>query len=477
MMNRRYVFMMFFLLTVSPVSSEFPPDFIWGVATAALQIEGAWLEDGKAPSVWDNLAHFPGFTADGSAPEIGPDSYHLYPEDIRIMKEYKITHYRLSLSWPRIIPQGKKGKPINQKAIQHYRKMLQMLLDNGITPYVTLYHWDLPIALAIRGKGIADDHFVENFLYYADTCFKEFGDLVQNWMTFNEIWCFALLNDFKKRDIGTKPYKIAHNSLLAHAHTVDLYRKKYNQNGKGKIGIVLNSSMMYPKGKSQSDKDAAERGMIYSLDWIADPIFKGDYPEIMRTRAGNRLPSFSEEEKKLLINSVDFVGLNHYFSELCEKSYYKEHYDYWSDRDVKTSNDPHWELTDSGWPIVPQGMHDILIYIHNHWTKGTNIPIWITESGMSLHEPSLNESTNDDKRIDYHNKYINATKQAIKDGANVKAYFVWSLLDNFEWWQGYSKRFGMVRVDYSVPPVRTPKKSLRWYSDYIKSVTKDTETE
>lgn len=468
----RYSFVLLFILTVSPASGQFPPDFIWGAATAAQQIEGGWIKDGRAPSIWDNLARIPGYVADGATPDVGPNSYDHYMEDVQILKDHGIKHYRLSISWPRIIPQGRNGTYVNQKGIAYYRNLIKALLDAGITPYVTLYHWDLPIELALRGHGIDSKYFVTDFLYFAETCFKEFGDLVKNWFTFNEIWCMAILNNFKKRDVGTKPYMIAHNSLRAHAYTVNLYRTKYNKDGKGKIGIVVNSSMMYPKNKDKkSDVEAAERGLDYSLGWITNPVFKGEYPEIMRKRTGNRLPEFTPEEKALLINSTDFIGINHYFSELCETDNHEKGTEYWSDRNVRTSNDPSWNYTHSKWPIVPQGLKHIILYIHNKWTKNTNISIWITENGMSADEQNITAAVNDKARIKYHKDYIEAMGEAIKEGANVKAYFVWSLLDNFEWWSGYSIRFGMVRVEYTEPPQRIPKISLRWYRDFIKKVT------
>eukprot|EP00826_Nyctotherus_ovalis_P054143 TRINITY_DN7079_c0_g4_i3.p1 TRINITY_DN7079_c0_g4~~TRINITY_DN7079_c0_g4_i3.p1 ORF type:complete len:272 (+),score=99.67 TRINITY_DN7079_c0_g4_i3:27-818(+) len=237
---------------------------------------------------------------------------------------------------------------------------------------------------------------------------------------------------------------------------------------------VLNSSMMYPKkNDSESDRKAAERGMIYSLDWIAHPVFTGDYPQIMKDRAKGRMPEFTEDEKKLLINSTDFLGINHYFSELCTEGHNTDPHEYWGDRNVDTSKDPKWKRTDSDWPIVPEGMHDLLMYMYNKWTKKANIPIWVTESGMSLKEESRDAGVNDEGRIDYHKQYIAAMGRAMKDGANVGAYFVWSLLDNFEWWSGYSKRFGMVRVEYTDPPQRFAKNSLRWYGEFIKNVTQN----
>ena len=270
-------------------------------------------------------------------------------------------------------------------------------------------------------SGNVDKHFVDNFIYYAEICFKEFGDLVKNWFTFNEVWCMSILNDFKERDKGAKPYKIAHNALLAHGYTVKLYREKYNTDKRGKIGIVFNSTMMYPKFYTLLDILAAERGMIYSLAWIADPIFKGDYPAEMKRRAGNRLPTFTKEEKVILKGSSDFFAINHYFSETCMPGPFIIGYDYWSDRNVITSYRFFWKRTHSGWPIVPYGLHDLIVYIHKRWTKNTLIPIWITENGIAVNESTVKESLNDIERINFHKDYIKAMEQAVNEHINVGA--------------------------------------------------------
>ena len=459
------------------VICKFPAGFKFGASTAAFQIEGAWLQDDKAPSIWDNLAHLPDYTADGSNADIAADSYNRYLEDIELLKNAGIKHYRISISWPRIIPKGHADAPINSKAVKRYREMLQAMLDAGITPYVTLYHWDLPILLTIQKYGIVDKYFVSDFTNYAKVCFEQFGDLVKNWFTFNEPWCMAvILNDFKKRDESAKPYLIAHNTLLAHAATVKLYREQFKSKQGGQIGIVLNADMSYPKDPSNPlDVEAAKRALDFSLGWFADPVFFGDYPEVMKKRVGDRLPKFTEAEKALLTGSNDFFALNHYTSSLTENDPVKREPTYWNDRGIITSHKPEWKKSDMGWPIVPEGIHDLIVEIYKRYLKdANNMPIMITENGMANKEPSEKEAKDDTPRIEYLDGYLKNVEKAIDvEKVNVSGYFVWSLLDNFEWREGLSKRFGIVRIEFTNKPVRIPKASYNWYAEFIKKNTVD----
>ena len=459
------------------VICKFPPGFKFGAATAAFQIEGAWLQDGKSPSIWDNVAHLPNYTADGRYADISADSYNRYLEDIELLKNAGIKHYRMSISWPRIVPKGSAGSPINDKAVKRYREMFQAMLDAGITPYVTLYHWDLPAVLTIDKYGIVDRYFVQDFTYYAKACFEQFGDLVKYWFTFNEPWCVStVVNDFKKRDEGTKPYLIAHNTLLAHAATVKMYREQFKSKQGGQIGIVLNPDMYYPKNPNNpSDVEAAKRATDFTLGWFADPVFYGDYPEVMKKRVGDRLPKFTEAEKALLKGSTDFFGLNHYMGFLTEDDPVKKNPSYWNDRGIITSSKPEWKKTDMGWPVVPEGIHDMIVEIHRRYLKDAgNMPIMITENGMANREPTEKESKNDTPRIEYMSEYLKNIEKAIDvEKINVTGYFTWTLIDNFEWREGFSKRFGIVRVEFNDIPVRIPKASYYWYAEFIK---KNTET-
>eukprot|EP00826_Nyctotherus_ovalis_P055424 TRINITY_DN7356_c0_g1_i8.p1 TRINITY_DN7356_c0_g1~~TRINITY_DN7356_c0_g1_i8.p1 ORF type:complete len:474 (+),score=121.06 TRINITY_DN7356_c0_g1_i8:45-1466(+) len=463
-----------FLLLLPFILASFPKDFKFGVSTAAFQIEGAWLDDDKGLSQWDNLAHLPNYTKDGRAPDIAADSYHLYPEDIRLMHNAGIKHYRMSISWPRIVPEGRKGSEINTKAIDVYRNMFIQLKNAGITPYVTLYHWDFPATLFLQGYYLADKYLVDNFLYYANASFFYFGDLVKNWYTFNEPWCMSVLNDFNERDSDLKPYNYTHNVLLAHAKTVELFRKEYNKDKKGSISIVINTDMYYPKNASnQTDKEAAERALDFQLGWFGDPIFLGHYPARMKQRLKNRLPEFTPEQAQLLKDSSDTFALNHYTSYLCTDPKTPAQKGYYRDRNVETSKHENWGITDMGWPIVPEGIHDLITHISQRYNlKEKKIPIMITENGMANKEPSEKEALNDQPRIDYLKSYLGQVEKAVDEGMNVQGYFLWSLLDNFEWREGFTKRFGIVRVEFTDTPTRTEKASYYWYADYIRSKTK-----
>lgn len=465
--------LIYFLSFFSLVLAKFPKDFMFGVSTAAIQIEGAWLDDGKGLSMWDNLAHLPNYTKDGRAPDVAADSYHLYAEDIELMRQAGIKHYRMSISWPRIVPEGRAGRAINMDAIKVYRNMFEQMKYAGITPHVTLYHWDFPATLFLQGYYLADLYLTENFLYYANASFHYFGDYVKDWFTFNEPWCMSVLNDFNIRDIDTKPYNYTHNVLLTHAATVKLYREHYQKKQSGKISIVLNSDMYYPKDENnEEDKKAAERGLDFQLGWFSDPIFKGDYPEDMKKRLGSRLPTFTEEQKLLLKGSSDYFALNHYSSYLSTKAKNQEGKGYWHDRDIDTSKKDEWNVTDMGWPIVPKGIHDLLVYIHKRYNFAeTKTPILITENGMANAEPTKKESINDLPRIHYLKTYLEQVEKAIDEGVNIQGYFLWSLLDNFEWREGFTKRFGIVRVEFDDFPKRTKKASYYWYADYIRSKT------
>lgn len=462
--------MQIFLLTCLVICSfcKFPPGFKFGAATSAFQIEGAWIDDDKAPSVADNMFHLPGTAKDGMAPDVGADSYHLYPQDIAYMKNSSISHYRLSISWPRIVPRGKANSVINMKAVNHYRKMLLDMKVAGITPYVTLFHGDLPVVLSLMGYGTVDPYFPENFLYYANISFFYFGDLVDHWFTFNEP-IYISLDSAKESEIGTKPYKIAHNVLLAHGLAVDCYRKHYQTTQKGKIGMVLDSGMYYPKDINKpQDQEAANRNFDFLMGWFAEPIFFGDYPARMRKKLGNRLPTFTPEQKKLVKGSADFFALNHYSSSLCEDGDCKKDGEFWCDLNVSQSARPEWKKTANGWSIVPEGLRHLLGYIYNKYTKNAKVPIYITENGMANKEDTWEQAKNDEPRIEFMKSYLENVELAIeKDKVDVAGYFAWSLIDNFEWGDGFTTRFGLIRVDVGDVPVRRAKKSLSWYADFI----------
>ena len=458
------------LAILSAVYAKFPREFEFGASTAALQIEGAILEDGKPMSVWDNYAHS-GMIWDNSTTDIVDDSYHLFHQDIALMKEYGLKNYRMSISWSRIIPYGILGSKINQKGIDHYRKQFTALLEAGITPYVTLFHNDMPINMVINGEGYTDVDFVDEFTHYAQTCFSHFGDLVKNWFTFNEPWCLAVLDTFEPQEEATKPYQVGHALLLAHAEAVKLYRTKFQAKQKGKIGWVLNSEMYLPKDPNNPEHvEATKRALAFQFDWFAEPLVTGDYPPVMRQILGDRLPKFTEEQKKKLIGAQDFFAMNHYFTFLAEpEKTSKVGSGFWQDRNIKTSYDESWKRTDTDWPIVPEGFHLLIMHAYEKFVKGTNLEMMITENGAALREENMTAALYDSVRVDYLHRYVSEIVRAIEKGVPITKYFVWSLLDNFEWGSGVSKRFGLIRVEYGDNPKRIAKGAMRWYSELIKS--------
>ncbi|KAL7590728.1 hypothetical protein Lser_V15G37326 [Lactuca serriola] len=473
---------------------SFPSGFVFGTASSAYQYEGAVKEDGRGPAIWDKFAHTFGKVTDFSNADVAVDQYHLYEGDIQLMKDMGMDAYRFSISWPRIFPNG--SGAINQAGIDHYNTLINSLLAHGIEPYVTLYHWDLPEALADRYNGWLDPRIINDFATYAETCFEKFGDRVKNWMTFNEPHTFTV----QGYDVGlqapgrcsillrllcragnsaTEPYIVAHNVLLSHAAAFDVYKRKYKAKQNGRIGVAFDVMWYVPGSNKTEDIDATQRAQDFQLGWFLDPIMFGDYPSSMRTRVGDRLPRFSKLQSYLLKGSIDFVGINHY------TTWYAWHNstsiigvllnDSLADsgsltlpwKDGKAMGD----RANSIWLyIVPEGLRSLLNYVKN---KYGNPLVIITENGMDdANSPfiSLKNALKDEKRVKYHNDYLTNLLAAIKeDGCNVKGYFAWSLLDNWEWAAGYSSRFGLYFVDYNDKLKRYAKDSAIWFKNFLTS--------
>ena len=454
---------------------KFKNDFVWGTSTSSYQIEGAAFEDGKGPSIWDAFVQIPGKTNQGEHAEISCDFYHHYREDIALMAKLGIKAFRFSFSWPRILPSGT-GK-INPKGIRFYSDMIDCLLEHGIEPYATLYHWDLPLELQMAHDGWLNPEITNSFAEYAEVCFKHFGNRVKNWITINEPWVVAILGYGQGvfapgRVSKTEPYLVAHNELLAHAKAVQIYREKYQAEQKGKIGISLNCDWREPLTDTPEDQQAAQRALLFFAGWFADPIWFGDYPEEMRSRIGHKLPQFTPEEKAILIGSSDFFGLNHYTTMFAanskdadpERSVYGNG-GISEDQEVDLSVDPAWKTTSMNWAIVPWGFSKLLEWIDQRYSHPEII---VTENGMSNIDQVIDGQVNDSPRIDFIRSYLEACHEAIENGVNVSGYFAWSLLDNFEWALGYQQQFGLVHVDMETL-TRTPKASAFWYSELIKN--------
>jgi beta-galactosidase len=457
------------------MNKRFPDHFLWGSATSSYQIEGAVREGGRAPSIIDAMCQTPGKVLNGDTGDIACDHYHHYEADVKRMKELGLQAYRFSIAWPRIQPDGK-GAP-NPEGIAFYNNLINCLLDHGIQPWVTLYHWDLPLALQIEHDGWLNRSIVDRFGEYARICFEQFGDRVKNWITLNEPWCSAVLG----HGLGTlapnridrdEPYIAAHHLILAHAKAVEVYRTRFADQ-KGVIGITNNCDFRYPLTDSAADRAAAERSMEFFLGWFADPIWKGDYPAVMRERLGDRLPRFSEEERKMVLGSSDFFGLNHYTTMYASEPEPEQKLEanvagnggMIDDQGVHLCNDPAWKKTHMDWAIVPDGCREMLKWIDKRYDHPI---IYITENGCALDEPDHETGVNDSGRVDFFSGYIGQCRNAIAAGVDLRGYFAWSFMDNFEWSWGYGRRFGICRVDYETLE-RTPKQSARWYSQVIAS--------
>lgn len=459
-------------MLLAVVSARFPPEFSFGASVSALQTEGAWLTDGKSLTVWDNLARVINYVSDKTTTETTCNSYYMFDRDIAILKLYGIKHYRMSIQWTRVMPRAKAGTPINQKAVDFYRHMLTALREAGIEPYANLYHNDMPAALLFAGYGKMDPDFPKHFAYYADQCYRLFGDLVKYWFTFDEPWCQSAQGRYESDEQNTKPYTIGYYMLLAHAEAVKVYREKYQAKQGGKIGINLNGEMFWPKNpNSAADKVAAFRNLMFQIGWFWQPIATGDYPEVMKQQVGNRLPAITPEQGAKLKGSADFFALNHYSSWLVQDGGHTERKTYEDDVNTTNSYDPSWKVSNIGFSIVPEGMHDLLLFLHETWLKTTGLPVFITENGISVTEDKISDAVNDSERIDFMAKYLRSLGKAIEDGVNVQKYFAWTLLDNFEWGHGLTSRFGLTRVEYKDGYKRIPKASLKWYSELIKEHT------
>ncbi|XP_073129735.1 beta-glucosidase 6-like [Henckelia pumila] len=473
---------------------SFPEGFVFGTASSAYQYEGAVKEDGRGQTIWDTFAHTFGKILDFSNADVANNQYHLYSGDIQLMKDMGMDAYRFSIAWSRIYPNG--TGEINQAGVDHYNNFINALLANGIEPYVTLYHWDLPQSLEDKYSGWLDPQSIKDFTMYAETCFKEFGDRVKHWITFNEPHTFAvqgydvglqapsrcsiILHAFcKAGNSATEPYIVAHNVLLSHASAVHIYKLKYQPHQHGSIGISLDSFWYEPASNSSFDIEATQRTLDFSLGWFVEPLIFGDYPSSMRTRVASRLPKFTDAESKHLKGSFDFIGINHYTTWYANVNNTNIIgvllNDSLADSGASSlpfkNGKPIADRANSIWLyIVPHGIRSLMNYIRQ---KYGNPLIIITENGMDdANNPftSIKDALKDEKRIKYHNDYLTNLLAAIKeDGCNIRGYFVWSLLDNWEWGAGFTSRFGLYFVDYNDNLKRYAKDSVKWFKNFLTS--------
>jgi beta-glucosidase len=438
----------------------------------------------------DTFSQIPGKIANGDTGLVADESYLLWEKDIDLIENMGLSAYRFSISWPRILPLG--NGEVNREGLDYYNKIINRLLELKIEPFVTIYHWDLPQALEDEYGGWLSPEIERDFVYYADVLFREYGDRVTKWITINEPWTFCYLAYVKgafapgrcsdrskcpEGDSPTEGYIAAHNVLIAHAAVVNLYRVKYQPSQKGTIGITLNMDWSEPYTDSEEDQKAAERSRLFLFGWFVDPIYFGKYPQAMVENVGDRLPTFTPAQRELVKGSTDFIGLNHYSSKFVMDTPIPQPSTGWSD-DIGV-NESNYNTTgyligpqgDSAWlHVVPWGFYKLLKWVKNRYN---NPLVYITENGCDVPgESSLSfeKVIQDDFRISYYSQYLKALDQAIIEGSNIRGYFAWSLLDNFEWADGYSFRFGLHYVNYSDPfRTRYPKASSLWYADYAKN--------
>ena len=455
---------------------QFPAGFVWGTATSAYQIEGAANQDGRGPSIWDAFCAEPGRVANGDSGDQACDHYHRFREDIALMADMGVTAYRFSISWPRILPDGTNAK-VNQAGIDFYNALIDCCLEHGIQPWATLYHWDLPQALQEQEQGWLNPVITDRFADYAAVCFEHFGDRVKHWITINEAWVVAILGYGQGvfapgRTSNTEPYQVAHHLLVAHAKAVDVYRREFQSQQGGMIGITNNCDWREPKTDSTADREAAQRALEFFLAWFADPIYLGDYPASMREYVADRLPEFTAAERALVKGSSDFFGLNHYTTMYASQSgdQVQESAVYGNgglseDQQIDLSVDPDWQKTTMQWAVVPWGCRKLLHWISDRYD---NPPLYITENGCAYDDHPVDGEVNDQARIEYYAAYLAECAQAMEQGVDLRGYFAWSMLDNFEWASGYGQRFGLHYVDFDTME-RIPKASARWFKEQLKS--------
>ncbi|CDP15637.1 unnamed protein product [Coffea canephora] len=499
--------------------ADFGGDFIFGSASSAYQYVCAAEEDGLDPSIWDKFTEQrPDKVVDGSNGNVAIDQYHRYKEDVQMMKKIGLDAYRFSISWPRVLPGGRLSAGVNKEGIQYYNNLIDELLANGIKSFVTLFYWDVPQTLEDEYGCFLCRRIVDDFREFVELCFWEFSDRVKHWITVNEPWTFAY-NGYTtgghalSRGIpldgnpGTEPYLVAHHSLLAHAKAVKVYREYFKKNSismfscnifagsRRKIGITLVSQWWEPLNDTPPDKEAVERAADFMFGWFMSPITYGDYPKRMRDIVKSRLPKFSKEESQNLKGSFDFLGLNYYTSIYASDASgtKSELLSYVNDQQVKTQTVGLDGKTDIGpragstWLyIYPLGIYKLLQYVKTHYNSPL---IYITANGVDeVNDPGIGlisfsqdsylvwEVTNfligftriDKTKIKYYQGHLACVKQAMDvDKVDVKGYLIWSLLDNFEWSEGSTARFGIIHVNFKDRNARYPKESGLWFMNFL----------
>ncbi len=438
-----------------PKRSDFPPSFVWGVATSSYQIEGGATEDGRKPSIWDTFSATPGKVIDGSDGSVACDHYHLWPQDLDLVQSLGVNAYRFSISWPRILPDGR-GR-VEQRGLDFYERLVDGLLERGLQPWATLYHWDLPQALQDEG-GWPQRSTAHAFVELAEAVTARLGDRVRGWATLNEPWCSAFLgyeNGEHAPGLNDRRQHLqaSHNLLLAHGLALPVMRRNAPASAHG---IVLNLNPAYPATDSPADRAAAGRFDGFFNRWYLEPIFKGRYPADVWSGYAEHVPLVEPGDLEVISAPIDFLGINFYSRAVVQ--------------DVPgapwpATRSPEYEAerTGMGWEVCPSALTDLLVRLKREYT---DVPLLITENGAAYDDELVDGKVNDEQRTAYLRSHIAALAAAAAEGAPAAGYFAWSLLDNFEWALGYTKRFGLVHVDFDTQ-VRTLKRSAEWLRGFV----------
>jgi beta-glucosidase len=432
--------------------SPFPPNFLWGVATAAVQIEGAAYEDGKSPSLWDAYCRQPGVIRDGSNAEIACDHYHRWQSDLDLLTELGVNAYRFSVSWPRVLPGGF-GAP-NPKGLDFYRRLVDGLLERGITPLVTLWHADHPAALEARG-GWRNSDMIAWFAEFASLMYATLGDRVRHWITLNEPNCFLFqglgsgtiapgLSDWKTC------YQAVHHALNAHGEAVRAFRASGQP---GQIGMTLSVDLWEPASDSPADRAAAETAFTQNNGWFLDPLFLGGYPADFLARLGDLAPQVAPGDFERMGAPCDFLGINYYWKNVVRAG------------ETALGQAAKGEYTSAGGQTYPAGLIEIPQKLYARYGR---LPILITENGLyEQNDPPTDGLCDDPNRVQFLKDHTAAVAAALAQGIDLRGYFVWTLMDNFEWSEGYLPRLGLYYTDYATQQ-RIPKRSALWYRHFLK---------
>jgi beta-glucosidase len=438
---------------------QFPSGFLWGAATSAYQIEGSPLADGAGPSIWHRFAHTPGMTANGETGDVACDHYRRFAEDVRLMRDLELTAYRFSIAWGRVLPAGR--GPVNPKGMAFYDRLTDLLLQHGIQPCVTLYHWDLPAALDDQGGWLNRD-IADWFADYAGVMVKALGDRVVMWATLNEPW--VVMDGGYLYGVHAPGHKslfeppiATHNLLRAHGAGMQAIRAE----GGTQAGLVVNLEPKYPASDRSEDQAATRRAEAYMNRQFLDPVFLGSYPEEMAEIFGAAWPRFPEADFALIGQPLDFLGINYY-----TRAVTRDDPAAWPVRASKVRQAQHvYTLTD--WEVYPEALTDVLLWVTTRYGK---VPLYVTENGAAFYDSATANDlpVADPLRVAYYLEHLQAAHRAITAGADLRGYFAWSLLDNFEWSSGFSRRFGLIHVDFETQQ-RTPKASAKFYTEVIRS--------